>query len=152
MPAWTVQSRHQQRAVVTCRILLDANRRTCSRSSLVRGYCFCDRPYRARVISCETVIEIVGNPRHAKTTTCDGVEMFRSCWTPVQAWLTTSVSLLRGIYREGVERGQVSCKQKVVQPHNQVRGELYPEQGRRRSGHTPFFANYARSSTSRTTT
>jgi elongation factor Tu len=50
--------------------------------------------------------------------------------------------LLRGIDREGVERGQVLCKPKSVNPHTKFEAEAYiltKEEGGR---HTPFFANY----------
>ena len=50
--------------------------------------------------------------------------------------------LLRGIDREGVERGQVLCKPGSVKPHTKFEAEAYiltKEEGGR---HTPFFANY----------
>ena len=55
---------------------------------------------------------------------------------------TTSALLLRGIDREGVERGQVLCKPGSVKPHTKFEAEAYiltKEEGGR---HTPFFANY----------
>ena len=51
-------------------------------------------------------------------------------------------ALLRGIDREGVERGQVLCKPGSVTPHTKFEAEAYiltKEEGGR---HTPFFANY----------
>ena len=51
-------------------------------------------------------------------------------------------ALLRGIDREGVERGQVLCKPGSVKPHTKFTAEAYiltKEEGGR---HTPFFANY----------
>ena len=51
-------------------------------------------------------------------------------------------ALLRGIDREGVERGQVLCKPGSVKPHTKFEAEAYiltKEEGGR---HTPFFANY----------
>ena len=50
--------------------------------------------------------------------------------------------LLRGIDREGVERGQVLCKPGSVTPHTKFKAEAYiltKEEGGR---HTPFFTNY----------
>ncbi len=38
--------------------------------------------------------------------------------------------LLRGIDRDGVERGQVLSKPKSVTPHTSSRPRLYPDQGR----------------------
>ena len=51
-------------------------------------------------------------------------------------------ALLRGVDREGVERGQVLCKPGSVTPHTQFEAEAYiltKDEGGR---HTPFFANY----------
>jgi translation elongation factor TU len=51
-------------------------------------------------------------------------------------------ALLRGIDREGVERGQVLCKPGSITPHTKFKAEAYiltKEEGGR---HTPFFANY----------
>ena len=51
-------------------------------------------------------------------------------------------ALLRGIDREGVERGQVLCKPGSVTPHTKFKAEAYiltKEEGGR---HTPFFTNY----------
>ena len=51
-------------------------------------------------------------------------------------------ALLRGIEREGVERGQVLAKPGSITPHTKFKAEVYvltKEEGGR---HTPFFANY----------
>jgi elongation factor Tu len=51
-------------------------------------------------------------------------------------------ALLRGVDREGVERGQVLCKPGSVKPHKKFKAEAYiltKEEGGR---HTPFFTNY----------
>ena len=51
-------------------------------------------------------------------------------------------ALLRGIDREGVERGQVLCKPGSVNPHTKFEAEAYiltKDEGGR---HTPFFNNY----------
>jgi elongation factor Tu len=51
-------------------------------------------------------------------------------------------ALLRGVEREGVERGQVLCKPGTITPHKKFVAEAYiltKEEGGR---HTPFFANY----------
>jgi elongation factor Tu len=50
--------------------------------------------------------------------------------------------LLRGVERDGVERGQVLCKPGSVTPHTKFKAEAYiltKEEGGR---HTPFFTNY----------
>ncbi|WP_405402969.1 GTP-binding protein [Paracoccus sp. Ld10] len=75
------------------------------------------------------------------STACTGVEMFRKLLDRGEAGDNVGV-LLRGIDRDGVERGQVLCKPKSVNPHTQFEAEAYiltKEEGGR---HTPFFANY----------
>ena len=85
-------------------------------------------------------IEIVGI-RPNKKTVCTGVEMFRKLLDQGQAGDNVGL-LLRGIDREGIERGQVLCKPGSVKPHTKFEAEAYiltKEEGGR---HTPFFANY----------
>ena len=85
-------------------------------------------------------IEIVGI-RPNKKTTCTGVEMFRKLLDQGEAGDNVGL-LLRGIDREGIERGQVLCKVGSVKPHTKFEAEAYiltKEEGGR---HTPFFANY----------
>jgi elongation factor Tu len=85
-------------------------------------------------------IEIVG-VRDTKKTTCTGVEMFRKLLDQGQAGDNVGL-LLRGIDREGVERGQVLAKPGSITPHKKFVGEAYiltKEEGGR---HTPFFSNY----------
>ena len=60
------------------------------------------------VINVGDEIEIVGI-RDTKKTTCTGVEMFRKLLDRGEAGDNIG-ALLRGIDREGVERGQVLCK------------------------------------------
>ena len=85
-------------------------------------------------------VEIVGISRPSKTTVT-GVEMFRKLLDQGQAGDNVGC-LLRGIEREGVERGQVLAKPGSVTPHTNFQAEVYvltKEEGGR---HTPFFANY----------
>ena len=85
-------------------------------------------------------MEMVGI-RQTKKTTCTGVEMFRKLLDRGEAGDNVGL-LLRGVDREGVERGQVLCKPGSVKPHNRFEAEAYiltKEEGGR---HTPFFANY----------
>ena len=85
-------------------------------------------------------VEIVGI-RPNKKTVCTGVEMFRKLLDQGQAGDNVGL-LLRGIDREGIERGQVLCKTGSVKPHTKFEAEAYiltKEEGGR---HTPFFANY----------
>ena len=85
-------------------------------------------------------VEIVGI-RPVQKTTCTGVEMFRKLLDRGEAGDNIG-ALLRGVDRDGVERGQVLCKPGSVKPHTKFEAEAYiltKEEGGR---HTPFFANY----------
>ncbi|MDO5703833.1 MAG: elongation factor Tu [Paracoccus sp. (in: a-proteobacteria)] len=85
-------------------------------------------------------LEIVGI-RPTKKTICTGVEMFRKLLDRGEAGDNIG-ALLRGVDRDGVERGQVLCKPGSVKPHTKFEAEAYiltKEEGGR---HTPFFANY----------
>ncbi len=92
------------------------------------------------VINVGDEVEIVGI-RATQKSTCTGVEMFRKLLDRGEAGDNVGV-LLRGIDRDAVERGQVLCKPKSVNPHTNFEAEAYiltKEEGGR---HTPFFANY----------
>ena len=85
-------------------------------------------------------VEIVGIKDTTKTTVT-GVEMFRKLLDQGQAGDNIG-ALIRGVDREGVERGQVLCKPGSVTPHTKFKAEAYiltKEEGGR---HTPFFTNY----------
>jgi elongation factor Tu len=85
-------------------------------------------------------VEIVGI-RPTSKTVVTGVEMFRKLLDQGQAGDNIG-ALLRGIDREGVERGQVLCKPGTITPHTTFKAEAYiltKEEGGR---HTPFFTNY----------
>src|SRR6201993_1275305 len=104
-----------------------------------RGTVVTGRVERGIVKVGETV-EIIGIKPTSKTTVT-GVEMFRKLLDQGQAGDNIG-ALLRGIEREGIERGQVLAKPGSVTPHPQFVAEAYiltKEEGGR---HTPFFANY----------
>jgi elongation factor Tu len=85
-------------------------------------------------------IEIVGI-RDTNKTTVTGVEMFRKLLDQGEAGDNVGI-LLRGTKREDIERGQVLCKPKSIQPHTKFEAEIYvlgKDEGGR---HTPFFNNY----------
>jgi elongation factor Tu len=85
-------------------------------------------------------VEIIGI-RPTSKTTVTGVEMFRKLLDQGEAGDNVGC-LLRGIEREGVERGQVLAKPGSVTPHTNFMAEAYiltKEEGGR---HTPFFGNY----------
>ncbi|MCP5036086.1 MAG: elongation factor Tu [Rhodobacteraceae bacterium] len=92
------------------------------------------------VINVGDEVEIIGI-KDTQKSTCTGVEMFRKLLDRGEAGDNVGV-LLRGIDREAVERGQVVCKPKSVNPHTKFEAEVYiltKEEGGR---HTPFFKNY----------
>ena len=92
------------------------------------------------VVNVGDELEIIGI-KDTKKTTCTGVEMFRKLLDRGEAGDNVGV-LLRGIERDGVERGQVLCKPGSVTPHTKFVAEAYiltKEEGGR---HTPFFTNY----------
>eukprot|EP01035_Chromulina_nebulosa_P069278 gene69278-biopygen9855 len=85
-------------------------------------------------------VEIVGI-RPTTKTTVTGVEMFRKLLDQGQAGDNVG-ALIRGVQRDGVERGQILCKPGSVKPHTTFMAEAYiltKEEGGR---HTPFFTNY----------
>jgi elongation factor Tu len=85
-------------------------------------------------------VEIIGIKPTSKTTVT-GVEMFRKLLDQGQAGDNIG-ALLRGVERDGIERGQVLAKPGSVTPHTQFVAEAYiltKDEGGR---HTPFFANY----------
>ncbi|MDZ4870560.1 MAG: EF-Tu/IF-2/RF-3 family GTPase, partial [Alphaproteobacteria bacterium] len=85
-------------------------------------------------------IEIIGI-RPTTKTVVTGVEMFRKLLDSGEAGDNVGC-LLRGVEREGVERGQVLAKPGSVTPHTHFKAEAYiltKEEGGR---HTPFFTNY----------
>ena len=92
------------------------------------------------VIKVGDEIEIVGI-RETQKTTCTGVEMFRKLLDQGEAGDNIG-ALIRGIDRDGVERGQVLCAPGSITPHTTFEAEAYiltKEEGGR---HTPFFSNY----------
>ena len=85
-------------------------------------------------------VEILGL-RDPQKSVVTGVEMFRKLLDQGQAGDNIG-ALLRGIDREGVERGQVLAKPGSIKPHKKFEAEAYiltKEEGGR---HTPFFTNY----------
>ena len=92
------------------------------------------------VINVGDEIEIIGI-RDTSKSTCTGVEMFRKLLDRGEAGDNIG-ALLRGVERDGVERGQCLVKPGSVTPHTKFEAEAYvltKEEGGR---HTPFFGNY----------
>jgi len=85
-------------------------------------------------------VEILGFT-DPQTTTVTGVEMFRKLLDQGQAGDNVGC-LLRGIDKEGVERGQVLAKPGSVTTHKKFQGEVYVLKKEEGGRHKPFFANY----------
>ncbi len=85
-------------------------------------------------------VEIVGI-RDTIKSTVTGVEMFRKLLDEGRAGDNIG-ALLRGIEREGVERGQILCKPGSVKPHKKFKAEAYILTNEEGGRHTPFFNNY----------
>ena len=85
-------------------------------------------------------IEIVGIKPTVKTVVTQ-IEMFRKLLDEGRAGDNLG-ALLRGIDKDGVERGQVLAKPGTITPHKKFKAEIYvltKEEGGR---HTPFFNGY----------
>ena len=74
-------------------------------------------------------------------TVVTGVEMFRKSMEEGQAGDNVGC-LLRGIEKEGIERGQVLAKPGSIKPHKKFTGEVYVLKKEEGGRHTPFFTNY----------
>ena len=86
-------------------------------------------------------VEIVGLSDESKTTVVTGVEMFHKLLDQAEAGDNVGL-LLRGIDKNGIERGQVLCKTGSIKPHTKFVGHVYvlteKEGGRKK----PFFPGY----------
>jgi len=92
------------------------------------------------IIKVGETVEIIGI--HPTTsTTVTGVEMFRKLLDQGQAGDNVGC-LLRGIERDGIERGQVLAKPGSITPHTNFMAEVYVLTKDEGGRHTPFFANY----------
>ncbi len=86
-------------------------------------------------------VEIVGLTDEVKKTVVTGVEMFNKTLEEGRAGDNVGI-LLRGVDKDGLERGQVLAKPGSITPHTKFEGEVYilsKEEGGR---HTPFFKGY----------
>lgn len=92
------------------------------------------------IIKLNEEVEIVGI-KPTKKTVVTGIEMFNKLLDSGQAGDNIG-SLLRGIDKAEVERGQVLAKPGSITPHMKFKGQIYclsKEEGGR---HSPFFSGY----------
>jgi len=92
------------------------------------------------VVNVGDEVEIIGFKDTSKTTVT-GVEMFRKLLDQGQAGDNVGC-LLRGVEKDGVERGQVLAKPGSVTPHRVFDGEVYVLKKEEGGRHKPFFDGY----------
>ncbi len=93
------------------------------------------------IVNTGDTVEIVGIHEQVSNTVVTGVEMFRKILDQGQAGDNVG-TLLRGIKREEIERGQVLCKPGSITPHTQFKAEVYVLKKEEGGRHTPFFNGY----------
>ena len=86
-------------------------------------------------------VEIVGIKEETGKTVVTGIEMFRKTLDYAEAGDNVGL-LLRGVDREGIERGQVLAKPGTVTCHKKFTAEVYVLTKDEGGRHTPFFNNY----------
>ena len=86
-------------------------------------------------------VEIVGLSDEKKKTVVTGIEMFHKLLDYAEAGDNIG-ALLRGVDRNGIERGQVLAKPGSIHPHTKFVGQVYVLTKDEGGRHTPFFNNY----------
>ncbi|MDY4966558.1 MAG: elongation factor Tu, partial [Dysosmobacter sp.] len=86
-------------------------------------------------------VEIVGLQDEKKKTVVTGIEMFHKLLDYAEAGDNIG-ALLRGVDRNGIERGQVLSKPGSIHPHTKFVGQVYVLSKDEGGRHTPFFNNY----------
>ena len=86
-------------------------------------------------------VEIVGLMEAPRKTVVTGIEMFRKLLDYAEAGDNIG-TLLRGINKTDVERGQVLAKPGSIHPHTKFTGQVYVLTKDEGGRHTPFFNNY----------
>ena len=86
-------------------------------------------------------VEIVGLADEIKKSVITGIEMFRKLLDYAEAGDNVG-TLLRGIDKKEIERGQVLAKPGSIKPHTKFSGQVYVLSKDEGGRHTPFFNNY----------
>jgi elongation factor Tu len=92
------------------------------------------------IVKVNETVEIVGLV-DTKTTVVTGIEMFRKLLDEGRAGDNVGI-LLRGIDKEGIQRGQVIAAPKSILPHRKAKAEIYVLSKDEGGRHTPFFNGY----------
>ncbi|MBQ2297441.1 MAG: elongation factor Tu, partial [Ruminiclostridium sp.] len=86
-------------------------------------------------------VEIVGLQEESRETTVTGIEMFRKLLDYAEAGDNVG-TLLRGVDKKEIERGQVLAKPGSIKPLTKFSGQVYVLSKDEGGRHTPFFNNY----------
>ena len=93
------------------------------------------------VLKLSEEVEIVGLTDEKRKTVVTGIEMFHKLLDYAEAGDNIG-ALLRGVDRQGIERGQVLAKPGSIHPHTKFKGQVYVLSKEEGGRHTPFFNNY----------
>ena len=87
------------------------------------------------------MLEIVGLQDEKRETVVTGIEMFHKLLDYAEAGDNIG-TLLRGVAKNEIERGQVLSKPGSIHPHTKFVGQVYVLTKDEGGRHTPFFNNY----------
>ncbi|QVL30042.1 elongation factor Tu [Telmatocola sphagniphila] len=86
-------------------------------------------------------VEIIGLRKDSVKTVITGIEQFQKTCETAEAGDNVG-TLLRGIERDGIERGQVLAKPGSITPHTKFEANIYVLSKDEGGRHTPFFSGY----------
>ena len=109
-------------------------------SSTGRGTVATGRVERG-VLKLNDEVEIVGIVDEARKVVVTGIEMFRKLLDEAEAGDNVG-TLLRGVQRTEIERGQVLAKPGTITPHTKFTAQVYVLTADEGGRHKPFFNNY----------
>jgi elongation factor Tu len=92
------------------------------------------------IVKVNEAVEIVGL-KDTVVSVVMGIEMFRKLLDSGQAGDNVGI-LLRGIDKDGIQRGQVLAAPKSILPHKKAKAEIYVLSKDEGGRHTPFFNGY----------
>jgi elongation factor Tu len=93
------------------------------------------------VVKVGEAVELVGLRPEIGKSVVTGVEMFNKTLDSGEAGDNVGV-LLRGVEKEGIERGMVLSKPGTITPHTEFECEVYVLSKDEGGRHTPFFSGY----------
>jgi len=93
------------------------------------------------IVKTGDTVEIVGFTEAPRSVTVTGVEMFQKTLDSGEAGDNVG-TLLRGVERNEIERGQVLAKPGSIKPHTKFLAQVYVLSKEEGGRHTPFFNGY----------